>query len=157
MNTYEKMLVELSEELIIDDSARLPNDLKGYYCNEYGEKVILLDKYIETIAEKRCMLAEELGHHYTTVGDILDQSKIENRKQENKARRMAVKKLIRVEQLIEAFNAGVKNRFELAEFLDITEEFLNMALEHFKGIYGLSHTIGDYIIYFEPLYIYKQL
>ena len=36
--------------------------------------------YIET--EKACVLAEELGHHYTTVGDIIDQKESENRKQE---------------------------------------------------------------------------
>ena len=31
-------------------------------------------------------LAEELGHHYTTVGDILDQTNVSNRKQERLAR-----------------------------------------------------------------------
>ena len=34
--------------------------------------------YIE--AEKACVLAEELGHHYTTIGDIIDQKESENRK-----------------------------------------------------------------------------
>lgn len=37
-------------------------------------------------AEKACILAEELGHYYTTTGNILDQTNISNRKQERRAR-----------------------------------------------------------------------
>ena len=36
--------------------------------------------------EKASVLAEELGHYYTTVGNILDQEDAGNRKQEHKAR-----------------------------------------------------------------------
>ena len=53
----------------------------------YSDNTIALSSFIETTVESRCILAEELGHYYTTVGDITDQSKIENRKQELKARR----------------------------------------------------------------------
>lgn len=39
-----------------------------------------------TIAEKTRILAKELGHYHTTVGDILDQNPTANRKQELHAR-----------------------------------------------------------------------
>ena len=39
-----------------------------------------------TITEKACVLAEEIGHYETTVGDILDMSNPWNRKQERQAR-----------------------------------------------------------------------
>ncbi|WP_242649559.1 hypothetical protein [Alkaliphilus oremlandii] len=41
-----------------------------------------------------------------------------------------------MEQFIDAYKVGVSNRHESAEFLDVTEEFVDMAIEHFKGIYG---------------------
>lgn len=143
LNNDEFEIVELS----------LSKNIKGLYA----DNVIAINRYLNTNAEKCCIVAEELGHYHTTVGNILDQSIIENRKQEYKARRWAVLRLIRVEQFIEAFKAGVRNKAELAEFLEVTESFIDMAVEHFKGIYGISHVMNEYIIYFEPLYIYKKL
>ena len=43
---------------------------------------IAIRKAIKTNTAKRCVLAEELGHYFYTVGDITDQTKVENRKQE---------------------------------------------------------------------------
>ncbi|MTI56120.1 ImmA/IrrE family metallo-endopeptidase [Geosporobacter ferrireducens] len=157
MDTYEKLLTEFADELIIDDIATLPNGVKGYYTTEANSNLILLNKNIKTVKEKACVFTEELGHHYTTVGDITDQSRVENRKQELKARRWAVRKLIRVEKFIDAFNAGVRNRHELAQFLEVTEEFIDMSINHFKNIYGHSYTIGNYTIFFSPLWVYKSL
>ncbi|SHI63216.1 ImmA/IrrE family metallo-endopeptidase [Lutispora thermophila] len=153
MSAYEKLLEEFSQYIIIDDAANLPFKVKDFYTNEHKSNIILLNKNLKTTAERTCILAEEIGHYCTTAGDILDQSKIQNRKQEYKARRWAVKKLIRVEQFIDAFNAGVTNKAELAEFLEVTEDFIDTTLDHFKAIYGISHSIGEYIIFF----IYKHL
>lgn len=70
------------------------------------------------------MLAEELGHHYTSYGNILDLNKVENSKQEYKARLMAYNKLIGLKGIIDSFNAGCKTISEIAEYLGITEKFL---------------------------------
>ena len=43
---------------------------------------IAIRKDIETQAEKSCVLAEEIGHYRTSSGNILDQNKVESRKQE---------------------------------------------------------------------------
>ena len=111
---YKTLLDEAENEKIeIVEMEFLSKRTKGFY----EDNIIGLSKYIDTTAERTCILAEELGHYYTTVGDILDQSKIENRKQELIARRWAVNQLIRVEDFINAFNEGVSNRAELAEFL----------------------------------------
>lgn len=155
MNRYEELLQ--GETILVDDNAELPKGTKGLYVETSLAKVIIINKKVRSNKEKTCILAEELGHYHTSTGNILDQSKIENRKQELKARRWAVKRLIRVEQFIDAFNAGVRTRHELAEFLDVTEEFIETALDHFKGIYGYSHTIGEYTIIFNPLIVLKNL
>lgn len=130
----------------------MSKNIKGLYA----DNVIAINKNIDTYVEKVCVLAEELGHYYTSAGDILDQSKIENRKQEKRAQRWAVDRLIKVEDFIDAFNAGVQNRTELAEFLDVSEKFIEIALDHFQGIYGCSHTIGEYTITFNPLCVFKK-
>lgn len=149
----ERLIDEIEKEEVDVVTLPLSGKLKGLYA----DNVIAISKYIKTSAEKTCILAEELGHYHTSTGNILDQSKLVNRKQELKARRWAVQKLIRVEGLIEAFEAGIRNRPELAEFLEVTEEFIDMSLDHFKSIYGLSHSIGSYTIFFDPLYIFKNL
>lgn len=55
---------------------------------------IAIRKDIDTTTEKACVLAEEMGHHYTSVGNILDMSDARNRKQERQARMWAYNRLI---------------------------------------------------------------
>lgn len=151
MDNNELMKLINNEELEV---VELP--MEGRIKGLYADNIIAINKNLDTYTEKACVLAEELGHYYTSAGDILDQSKLENRKQEKRARRWAVDKLIRVEDFIDAFKAGVQNRSELAEFLDVSENFIEIALDHFKGIYGYSHTIGEYTICFDPLIVYRS-
>ena len=63
---------------------------------------IAIRKDIETTTEKTCVLAEELGHHYTSVGDIIDIENTQNRKQERQARLWAYNKLIGLRGIIDA-------------------------------------------------------
>lgn len=156
MNVYEKVLAFLDEKIIVDDTADLPIGTKGYYTNEHKIDLILLSRYISTTAEKLCTLLEEIGHLYTTYGDITDQSKLENRKQELKARRWAYERLVRIPNLVQASKQGIRTKHELAEFLGVTEEFLHEALEYYKTKYGLFCEIDNYIVYFEPLGVMEK-
>lgn len=117
----------------------------------YGDNVIWLNKNIETNTEKSCVLAEEIGHHLTTVGIIIDQGKLENRRQEKKARRWAYEELLPLSTFIEAYRTGVQSRYELAEFIGVTEEFLGQAIQHYKEKHGPYVTLREYTICFEPL------
>lgn len=112
---------------------------------------IIIDKNIPTTAEKACVLAEELGHYYTTSGNILDLTDIRNLKQEIRARNWAYEKLIPLQRFVEASKEGLRNRYELADYFDVTEEFLEDALSYYKGKYGLYVVWTSYVIYFEPL------
>lgn len=102
------------------------------------------------IVEKTCVLAEEMGHHYTTVGNILDMESIQNRKQERQARLWGYNKLIGLTGLIEAYEQGCQNSHEIAEFLEVTEEFLFFCVETYREKYGEYTEKGSYIIYFIP-------
>ena len=76
MTEYEKLLNSAMEAdiTVIEDYDFSDTRIKGLYC----DGVVALDKRMETETEKKCILAEELGHHYTAVGNIVDQSSVSN-------------------------------------------------------------------------------
>ena len=148
---YETLLMSKEAENIeVIDRCFNSNNIRGLYCNG----TIALKKGM-TSTEKACVLAEELGHHHTTVGNILDQSIAENRKQERRARLWAYKKAFDLIDLVSAYKHGCRNRYEIAEFLEVTEQFLQEAINTYKGIYGAYTTVDQYVVYFEPLGILK--
>lgn len=149
MTKYESLLsdADKSNVIVTDQFDLSDTNFKGLYCNG----TIALNKDMVADTEKACILAEELGHHYTTVGDIIDQSTVENRKQELRARVWAYNKMIGLRGIISSYIAGCKNAYEIADHLNVTEEFFTDALGYYKSKYGLCTTIDNYMIYFEPL------
>lgn len=110
---------------------------------------IYLRKDMNTV-EKTCVLAEELGHHHTSVGNILDMDDMRNRKQERQARLWGYNKLIGLTGIITAFRAGCQNRHEIAELLNVTEEYLQECIDCYRDKYGVYTEVDNYIIYFIP-------
>lgn len=111
---------------------------------------IAIRQDIETNTEKTCILAEELGHHYTSVGNILDMDDIRNRKQERQARLWGYNKLIGLTGIINAFRTGCQSRHEIAELLDVTEEYLQECIDCYRDKYGVYTELDNYVIYFIP-------
>ena len=153
INTLYQMIEDNKINLIERDLTPLDPILKGLYF----DNVILLDNHFDTQAELKCVLAEEIGHYHTSVGDILDKKVLHKEKEEEKAGRWAVDKLINPNDFIAAYNAGVRNRAELAEFLDVTEEFIEIALKHFTKVYGDRLILDKYTVFFDPLWVFKEL
>lgn len=110
---------------------------------------IYLRKDMNTV-EKTCVLAEELGHHYTSVGNILDMNDVRSRKQERQARLWGYNKLIGLTGIIKAFQAGCQSCHEMAELLDVTEEYLQECIDCYRDKYGVCTEVDNYIIYFIP-------
>lgn len=119
------------------------------YDGRIKGKDIYLRKNMDS-TEKACVLAEELGHHHTSVGDILDMTDVSNRKQERQARLWGYNKLIGLAGLIKAFEAGCQDRFEVAEYLGVTDEYLCECLEAYRDKYGIGTTVDNYYIMFIP-------
>lgn len=149
--TYEKLLDEAQSEGLIVKEKYIP----GYGGRIYKNRIAIHNE-IRTSSEKSCVLAEELGHHYTTVGNILDQFSVSNRKQELRARMWAYNKLIGLIGIIKSYEHGCQSYHEMAEYLDVTEEFLRDALKRYHQKYGVCTTVDNYIIYFEPLGVVKM-
>ena len=119
--------------------------IKGLYC----DGSIAINQNIETTTERACVLAEELGHFHTSTGNILDLCDVANRKQERRARLWAYNKQIGLIGIIRAFEAGCRNRYEMAEFLEVTERFLQDALDTYRQKYGDAIAIDNYMILLE--------
>lgn len=58
--------------------------------------------------------------------------------------------LLRKTFYILSYEAGCSSLFDMAEYLDVTEEFLSDALESYRKKYGTCKAIDNYIVYFEP-------
>jgi hypothetical protein len=147
MNLLEQLENDACKDGIEIINYKFRNDtIKGIYC----DGTVAINATVSTSTEKACILAEELGHYYTTTGNILDQSKPENRKQELHARLWAYNKQIGLRGLVDAYRSGCQNPYETAEHLGVTEEFLLDAVEAYRQKYGVCVEVDNYIIYFEP-------
>lgn len=147
MNTYEYLKDEACKNGIDVIDYEFKNQrIKGLYC----DNSIGINKNIKTSAEKSCILAEELGHHHTSTGNILDMNDIQNRKQERQARLWGYNKLIGLTGIIKAFEAGCQSAHDAADFLEVTQEFLLEAVECYRNKYGVCTEIDKYTIYFIP-------
>ena len=150
--TYEQLLTTADQDgLLVKEKKLAKHDglLNG--------RRIAIRKNIATQAEKSCVLAEELGHHYTSSGDILDQTDVMNQKQEYRARLYGYNLKIGLTGLIRAYEAGCRNLYEMAEFLDTTEEYLKEAIRCYRSKYGVCAAIDNYVIYFEPFAVMRMI
>ena len=147
---YEQLLTAADQEgLLVKEQPLTEHDglIRG--------SRIAIRKDIEAQAEKSCVLAEEIGHYRTSSGNILDQNKVESRKQEYRARLYGYNLKIGLAGLIRAYEARCRNHYEMAEYLDVTEEYLEEAIDCYKSKYGLCASVDNYIIYFEPFVVIK--
>ncbi|EGQ3873794.1 ImmA/IrrE family metallo-endopeptidase [Staphylococcus pseudintermedius] len=148
---YEDLLIE-NENIDVIETSSLPYFQSGLYY----EGTIYIKENMSDY-KKHETLAEEIAHHKITYGNILDQSDMLNRKFELKARRLANESVITLQGLINAFNYGVQNIYDLALYFEVTKDFVLDTIQHYKQKYGLRTRYGNYIIEFEPLIIYKDL
>lgn len=153
MTSYEKLLNEADNNnvQVIENYDFSNTRLKGLYCDSY----IALSSELGTEAEKNSILHEELGHHHTSTGNILDVTDLNCIKQERQARIWAYNNAIGLYGIISSYKQGCKNQYEMAEYLNITEIFLKEALAYYKERYGIYTRFDNYMIFFEPLGVFE--
>lgn len=143
--TYEELLKEAdSMGLVVKEKSLQSGD--GRIFNNK----IAIRQDIPTETEKSCVLAEELGHYFTSAGNILDQTDMVNRKQEYRARLYGYNLQIGLRGIISAHTGGCRNLYEMADYLDVTEEYLKEALNCYQSKYGEYVKVDNYMIYFIP-------
>lgn len=143
--TYEELLKEADSMGLIVKEKPLQSGDGRIFNNK-----IAIRKDIPTQTEKACVLAEELGHHCTSSGNIMDQNIVFNRQQELRARMYGYNLNVGLIGIAKAFETGCRNLYEMAEFLGVTEEYLTNAIECYRKKYGIFVAVDNYLIYFEP-------
>ena len=104
MNTTEELTEEAYSHGAETIDWKFTSDrIKGLYC----DGVIAISDRL-TGKEQAAVLAEELGHHLTASGNILDQSVTANRKQELRGRIWAYNRLIGLTGIIRAYKMGCR-------------------------------------------------
>ena len=142
---YEELLIAADEAgLIVKEKPLALHDgrIKGTR--------IAIRQDIPTLARKADVLAEELGHYFTSVGEILDQSTSAACRQERQARLWAYNNRVGLSGIVRGHQHHCQNLNDLAEFLDVSEEFLLEALDCYREKYGSSVNWKNFTIFFEP-------
>lgn len=140
--SYEDLLKECADEGLIIKEKPLTSSAGRIYNNK------IAIRHNMSNVDKTCTLAEELGHYYTTTGDIIDQTDIMSRKQEHRARMWAYEKLLPLQFFIFAFKHGCRSIHETAEFLEVSEEFLIDCINAYYSKYGSFIEYGEYLFMF---------
>lgn len=152
---YSKVAVEIDYEM--------PNKAGGYYTRDEIDPDGLItitgkaNHYIQN-----GILAEELGHHETSFGNILGayskstRNYVEDLKQELKARRLGFKLAVPLEKLIKCYKQGVwGDLYEMCLTMQIDRSYFYEAIEDYKKQFGNYVKYEGYYIQFEPLDIKK--
>lgn len=123
-------------DIIVIDG-KLRNEQKSISISDRGQCAIVVDtKKIATRAEETVIMAHELGHCET--GAFYNEKTLELRsRMEFRADKWAIKKLVTEDELIEAFENGILEIWELAEFFDVTEDFMVKVCE----LYGYYNRV----------------
>lgn len=106
--------------------------------DEDGDIVLMDYSLMNASASERTHLAHEIGHciqgsfynPYATL-DI-------RQKHENRADRWAIQQLIPWDELNAVISAGIAEVWELAEWFDVSEDFMHKAIAYYTGPCGLS-------------------
>ncbi len=109
----------------------------GIYYYECGIPPIIgiANRIQEDSVLYRCVLAEELGHHFTTTKNALPpkyqniREKIKVGRAEFQARRWAAQYLMPLDRVIESLQGGTCQSWELAQEFGVTEELVNLRME----------------------------
>ena len=140
MNSFERLLEHTDTQHIRVLEKQFKSNAKGLIK---GNKIAIRQD-IPTV-EKASVLAEELGHYYTTVGNILDQEDAGNRKQEHKARTWAYNRLIGLSGLVRAYEkqaAGTSYRSSARRLILSLSPMTTMVSSWFSTYSGLISVVS---------------
>ena len=146
--TYDELLTEMEKKNCRIHEMHFKSAAKGLCI----DNDVFISKSLVGDTERKCILAEELGHIMTTQGNILDRSKAENQKQELQARAYAYDLLIGLDGLLLAYGKHCRQSDEFADFLDVTIPFFEDALAYYGRKYGERVKYKGHEINFLPYF-----
>ena len=123
------------ENIILEEVNFKQSNIEGIYFKVPGlSPTISIHKNIVTDTRKYIsVLAEELGHHFTSIGNLSAEcvtynQKINKSKQEKRARMWAANYLISDEEINRAILQNIGNIYALSIHFNVTEEIIKYKL-----------------------------
>lgn len=110
-------------------------DCNGIYLNYDKINAIALDyDELGTYLNEKCTLAEELGHYYMdSTYSLYSDSNTISRK-EYKAKKFSYKMLVPIEKLKKVAKNGLTSIEELADYFEVSYEFMQKCLNYYKNV-----------------------
>lgn len=106
---------------------------------DHGSCYIAIDPFkLTSSIDEKVKLSHELGHCLT--GSFYNQYVPfdERRRNESRATRWALKKLLPFEEMRAAMDGGYTEPHELADYFEVTEDLIREAIAYYTGPCGLS-------------------
>lgn len=130
-------LEELEEKarqlgLIVDYAILRESDgLDGLYLAWPDGAVILINAH-RPASTQAVALAEEIGHHLRTVGRVVGQNTVADRKGEARGRAWSYVELMPPEMVRKAVSSGIRQPWELAELFGVPDGFVKEAIGYYR-------------------------
>lgn len=159
MNLFERLESQTHDEGIAIDRSHTLESASGALITIDGCPPIIHLSPALGQAAAAGVLAEELGHYYTGTGDDgFEASRQQIDRAEVRALRSAVRDVLQLhpDRIIKLLAGGITSFDELAESLEISEEFLNKALSAWIAEYGPCYHKDNCRLTFEPLVLYIE-
>lgn len=156
-------LLDKYNELKIREIDLVLDKLKGYYRKnkQNPNGIVYLNENFDYYVQNG-VLAEEIGHHETSHGNLLGAYKksskdhISKLKQEHRAKRFGYQLAIPLDKLINCYKEGLwGNLDDMCNYLEVDRKYFYEAIEDYKNKYGEYVAYKDYLIHFTPLLIRK--
>lgn len=146
---YNDLLNECENLGLTVTETKFPDTIKGFHGLTLDNNIYINNKL--SSREKYVTLAEEMMHAKYSVGNILDQKDIRNKKDEVGVRRRSYEKLLPLSKIIELYKKNIADIESMEEYLDLDHNVIVKILEYYQVKYGVSYKYDDnYIIYFYP-------
>ena len=164
----EKLETILKKCRIIKEFATLPESILGYYYCDTNYYVILINESIKRDARLyRCVLAEEIGHYRTTIGDITPRKymcykdRLTIDKKEQSALKWATDFMIPTQMLLDFLKEHKQPTIiELSDYFNVTEDFLMRKLEFMSkqnSVWDIDGKKSLYLVNFPSVHIYEKI
>lgn len=132
MNKLKELFQIIEKENIIYEETNFKfESLPGIYLNIPGipPTIGIYKSIINNRTKYISILSEEVGHHFTSLGNLTIESKnysekLMKNKQEHKAKSWTANFLVSDDEFLQALSNCISTSFEICDFFNITNEML---------------------------------
>lgn len=112
---------------------KMKNHKARIISDTQGNVIFMNYKDIHSSIEEKELLAEELGHYYYDAYYSINSSKEDIERCEYKANKWMALTLCPASKLMECFESGICNLYDIAEQLELSPKIVQFAYDYYKN------------------------